>query len=278
MEWKIVADSSCDLIARKQNFGEIDFDTVPLKIIVGQNEYIDNEDADIDAMFADIKTGAPSSSACPSPGEWYQSFLQSDNIIAVTISSALSGSYNSALVARDLILEKFPDKNIYVQDSHSTAGGMVILIEKAIELITNSGPFEKITSALAECEKKVATLVTLSSFETLVNNGRMSKFAGMIAGTLGLRAIAMTNEKGEIKVIDKCRGEQSAINRIIKHMSGFKDITGARVVISHCDNPEGAESLKQGILDSYSPGEISIIPTRVLTSFYAGKNGLIISF
>lgn len=279
MNWKFVSDSSSDLLESAANFENIDYASVPLKIIVDEEEFVDDEKLDLTAMFNAIKKSIKgTSSACPAPDEWKENFETADNVLAFTISSALSGSYNSAMVARDIVLAENPGKNIYVQDSHSTAGAMVLLMEKACELIQSAIPFDEIAKMLAEFESTLHTLVTLSNYENLVKNGRMSKFTGMIASSLGLRAIAEATKQGEIKVIHKTRGEQGAIKYIANLMGALKDVTDKHVIISHCNNENGANFLKTAIENLYNPRKISIVPTRGLTSFYADQEGLIVSY
>ena len=109
MSWMIVADSSCELRSLPDAVPQTGFATVPLKIRVGDREFVDNAALDVAVMMAEMRNyNGASTTACPSPEEWAEKFLLGDNIIAVTISSNLSGSYNSAKMAAQELMEEFP--------------------------------------------------------------------------------------------------------------------------------------------------------------------------
>ena len=149
MTWMIVADSSCELRSLPAPAPETGFATVPLKIRVADREFVDNAALDVAVMMAEMRNyNGASTTACPSPEEWAEKFLLGDNIIAVTISSNLSGSYNSAMIAKEMVLESHPDKNIYVLDSLSTGGEMALAIRKANELIGEGLAFEDVVKEL----------------------------------------------------------------------------------------------------------------------------------
>ena len=115
MNWKIVADSSCDLMQKDIAGAEPDFSTVPFVITIGGREYEDNEALDTLAMVTDMEQCEEAGcTACPSPMSWVSEFAGAEQVIAITISSQLSGSFNSACLGRDLALESQPEKKVEV--------------------------------------------------------------------------------------------------------------------------------------------------------------------
>jgi DegV family protein with EDD domain len=280
MKWKIVADSSCDLADHQLSEENIEFKIAPLKIIVGNNEYVDDNSLDVNEMLNDMAhyKGA-STSACPSIGDFIEEFKTAENVFAVVMTSGLSGTYNSACQAKRVIQEEFPNKNIHVIDTKATSGNLIIISKKIKELINLGLEFEEIKSQIDEYNKQLRLLFSLSNFDNLVKNGRMSKIAGIIASTLGIRAVAeATTETGEIKVVEKPRGETNALNRLTAVMGIQKNMNDASVVISHCQNLNAANILKDLIEKTYKIKDITIVPMRGLTSFYAQKQGIIVSF
>ena len=136
MTWKIAADSSCDIRDGIEPFPGLSFDIVPLKIRVGTVEFTDDSSLNLaDMKKALASFDGPTSSACPSPDEWAKSFEEADCSVAVTMTSALSGTFNSAVVGRRMALEKDPEKKILVLDTKSTGGHMVLVVKKLRELI-----------------------------------------------------------------------------------------------------------------------------------------------
>ena len=279
MTWSILADSSCDLPVSAFHGQNIHFAKVPLKIIVGNTQYIDDDELNVNIMLGQMKNySGPSSSACPAPEEWAHEYRKSDYTIAVTMTSALSGTYNSALVAKNMVLEEYPNKKIHVIDSRSTAGDMVLILRKAAELIASGANFETVVQQTEAYSKSLVLLFALGSYGNLVKAGRMTRVAGILATSLGIRAVASNTPKGEIQILQKPRGEERAIQRMVEIMGSIKNLAGQPVVISHCNNPNGAQRLKDLIAHTCLTTKITILPTHGLTSFYTENGGLLIGF
>lgn len=279
MTWSIISDSSCDLPEElSRNFCAY-FAKVPLRIRVGDTEYVDDNSLNINLMLGHMQTyKGPSSSACPSPESWAEEFRKSDQTIAVTMTSALSGTYNSALVAKDMVLEEYPEKKIYVLDSHSTAGGLVLIIRRAEELIRDGYSFKEVTAQLETYSSSLFLLFSLSTFDNLIKTGRMPALVGKLAATLGIRAIASNTPEGKIKIQQKPRGEERAIQLMVELMGKMKNLTGKPVVITHCNNLKGAQRLKELITHTCLTAKITVLQTRGLTSFYCENGGLLVGF
>jgi len=279
MTWSIIADSSCDLPKDAFHSSDVYFAKVPLKIRVGNTEYVDDETLNVNMMLGHMKTySGPSSSACPAPEEWADEFRKSDCTIAVAMTSALSGTYSSAVCAKTMVLEEYPEKKIYVIDSHTTAGGLVLIIRKAAELISAGLDFDTVVEQTEAYTNSLFLLFSCGSYNNLVKNGRMSLVAGILATTLGIRAVASNTPEGEIKILQKPRGEERAILRMVELMGKMKDMAGQPVVISHCNNLKGAQRLKELIAHACHTTKITILQTRGLTSFYTESGGFLVGF
>ncbi len=195
MTWKIVADSSCDLQGGLLCDPEVEFAIVPLKIRVGEQEFVDDAKLNGAEMLRALdEYQGPSSSACPSPEEWAAEFETADNIIAIAMTSALSGTYNSALVARDMMLEEHPEKKIHIIDTRSTGGHMVLLARKVNQLIGMGLSFEEVCAEADAYNQQVHLLFALASFDNLVKNGRMNKVVGLLASKLNMLAVGIASE------------------------------------------------------------------------------------
>ena len=121
MNWNIITDSSCDLLPSASPDGRIRLTSVPFTIRIGERDFVDDEHLDTLEMLSAMEhERSASHTSCPTPDAWLAQFEQADCAIAITISSQLSGSMNSALAARDMALEKDPDKKIVILDSFST--------------------------------------------------------------------------------------------------------------------------------------------------------------
>lgn len=277
MKWMIVADSSCDLETMETGSAEIGYDTVPFQMTLDGRDYTDDAGLDVPEMVDRMETAKVSHSACPSPEAWAKQFLRAEHSIAFTISSRLSGSFNSAMAARGMILEQHPEKKIEVIDSLSTGPKLVLLAQLAARQIHANIPFEQVCGNCKELVQNVKTIFTLSSFHNLVQNGRVSKIAGFIAGKLNIRVIGIGTEEGKIHLKELMRGEKKTLRNIVNCMreDGY---SGQPMAICHCLNLQLAEDLKQMILESWRDAIVQILPTRGLDSYYAERNGLIVSY
>lgn len=273
MRVKIVTDSGSSMHV----LNGVDFASVPLKIMTNEKEYVDNIDLDVSVMVDDLSTyKGRSGTACPGVGEWLDAFEGYDEIFCITITSVLSGSYNSAMTAKQQFEEENPGKKVYVVDSYSAGAEMKLHIEKLKELILAGKDFETICTEIEEYKKHTALLFSLESLHNLANNGRVSSAVAKMAGIIGIRIIGDA-EGGQLHPTDKCRGEKKAIPTIFANMKklGYQ---GGKLLIDHCFNEKAAITLKNIVQEEFSDAEVVISPTGGLCSFYAEKGGLIIGF
>jgi len=277
-----VSDSSCDLQMSTFESGGVRFETVPLRIQVGDREFLDNDELIVPELLDTMATEkAAASTACPSPAAFARAFEAGDCTVCFTISANLSGTYNAAVMGRDMVLEEHPEKKICVIDSKATAGAMVLLIRRAkalMEAAGGAGDFDAVCDQLRTYQASLRTVFTLENFDNLIKNGRMRPLVGTLLHSLGIHVIADATPQGTIHVADKARGEAKTYKAITALMKESKDCTGAEVVLSHCENLTGALKLKQQILDDLPVKSVDILSCRGLTSFYAMEKGLIVGF
>ncbi|MEG1781787.1 MAG: DegV family protein [Oscillospiraceae bacterium] len=278
MKWNIVIDSSSDLTAADAK-GDIGLDIVPLTIIVGEKEFRDDENLDVQSLLQAMKEEKrASSSACPSTEDFYSCFAKADNSICITMTGALSGTFNSARLAKEMLMEEHPEKRVHIIDSKATAGKMVLLKMKAEELIEKGLEFDVISNMLDEYCKNTNLVFALGGYDNLIKTGRMSVLAGIMATHLGIRAVAVGTPEGEIDVVKKPRGERSAIEVMVDIMKQKKPMKDQPVVISHCRNPIGARNAKALIMEKLDTDKVTILDCKGLTTFYTMEKGLIIGY
>lgn len=274
MRIRIVADSSADLRTTKDR----SLVSVPLKIMTDEKEYVDDENLSVEAMTEDLATyKGKSGSACPGVGEWLEAFGDAEWIFGITITSNLSGCYNSAMVAKETYESEHPECRVYIIDSLSTGPEMQIIVEKLQEYIDAGKDFDEICEAIETYRKKTFLLFCLKSLTNLANNGRVSPAVAKIAGILGIHVVGRASEEGTLEQKDKVRGEKKAILSLLKNMKemGYR---GGKVIIDHCLNETAALQLKELIKKEFANADIRIGKTGGLCSFYAERGGLLVGF
>jgi DegV family protein with EDD domain len=272
MKIRIVADSSADLITLEDK----SVVSVPLKIRTDNKEYVDDESLDIKGMTDDLAAyRGKSGSACPGVGDWLDAFEDADRVFCITITSNLSGSYNSAMVAKEMYESENPDKKVCVIDSLSTGPEMRLIADKIRELLAAGKDYEEICEAIAEYQKSTYLVFMLKSLTNLANNGRVSPAVAKIAGVLGIHVVGSASEVGTLEQKAKSRGEKKGILAVWKQMKelGYK---GGKVIIHHCFNLEAAKQLKEMITSEFANADVVIGVTKGLCSFYAERGGMLV--
>lgn len=280
MIWNIVADSSCDLkdLHYKDEHNEIRFYSVPFILTVGNRDFIDDAQINVDELMDAMELEQRASkSSCPSPQAWLEHFEKEGNVIAVAISKELSGSYNSACVAREMLLEKQSDKKIAVINSYSASAGLVHLVRTILENIRAGQDFDEVVQNARHEAAETQTIFALCSFNNLVKNGRMSHFAGFIAKRLGFWGIGAASPEGKIDIKGKVRGTKKALQFMLDEMRSRKPNIRS-VTISHCQNSEMASLLKDYVKQHWNDAKTEINETKGLCSYYAERNGLIVAY
>lgn len=278
-KYGIVVDSSCDLLTSDIKVDGIDFTIVPLKIIVDKEEFVDDDSIDVNKMLEEMDAYKDASkTACPSPGDFMEAFKKSKEVFCFTLTSALSGTNNSANLAKAQLNEEDDTRLIHVCDTKSTAGHMIICIRKTIELIQEGKSFDEIVAEVEEFNKSLQLVFTLGSYDNLIKTGRMSNFVGAIASTLNIRAVCRNTPEGEIQIVKKTRGQKAAYAALVDLMVNKKSLNNLNIYISHCDNLEAAETIEKLILEKANSAKIHIRNCKGLTSFYAMRKGVLIGY
>ena len=262
MAWMIVCDSSCEIRELQNPAPGVQFALAPFKIRVGEREYVD---------LPTLNTRQMLQAMTDYNGD-------ADDILCIPITSTLSGSYNAAIAAREMVLEEHPEKNIFVLDTLSCSGALAGAAELANKLIGENQTFEDICFALQKFAESTHILFALASFDNLAKNGRVSKVVGFIAGRLNMRVLGRRTSEGRIDFYFKTRGETRVLAKILEQMveDGYDGVHP--VLISECGNQTAAQLLHHGIEAKWPGAPVRIVPCSGLCSFYAQDQGIIITY
>lgn len=272
MKRKIVADSSCDM----WELNGVDFAVAPMTISTDNKHYVDNQELDVHLMSEELaKYKGVSHTACPSVGSWLDCYEGYDEVFVVTLTGAMSGTYNSAMTAKGIYEEENENVKVHVFDSLSTGPEMRLLIEKLKEMIEEDLTFEEIVEKGQDYLNHTRLFFALKSLHNFAMNGRVSKTVASAIGVLNISIFATASEKGTIQQISKCRGEKKVVKSMIEHLedAGYH---GGKVRISHADNLKLAHNVRDKILELYPHADIIVYPMGGLCTYYAEKGGLLV--
>ena len=216
MTYKIIGDSCTDITEEMKQEGMISL--VPLTLSIEGEEFVDDESFNQKEFIEKMKASEQCpKSACPSPERYMQEFEGQEECYVITLSSRLSGSYNSAVVARDMYLEEHPGAKIEIVDSRSASCGQLLIALKLKELKEKGFDFAAVKEKITEFRDTMETKFVLESLENLRKNGRLSRVTFTICNVLNIRPV-MAADDGEIIKIDQVRGHNKALMRMVEHM------------------------------------------------------------
>lgn len=277
MSYKIVVDSCCELPETYKNDSR--FEIVPLGLEVG--DYIIQDDENFNQREFLQKVAAyplcPKSS-CPSPERFREAYHDgADEIYVVTLSSHLSGSYNSAELGKSLYSEKYGEKKIHVVDSESASCGETQLVEKIVACKEAGLGFEETVKAVETFKRKMRTYFVLDNLETLRKNGRLSSVKALVATTLNIKPVMV----GNLGVIEQ-KGQAIGINKALAKMADciVGDVENPEertLMITHCNCSERAAFMRGLMEKRASYKSVLVMDTAGVSSMYANDGGVIVT-
>lgn len=278
MSYKIVLDSCGELPEHLKSDNR--YEIVPLELQVGEERIWDDETFD-QKNFLQKVAACPTcpKSACPSPERYMQAFdCAAEDIYVVTLSGNLSGSYNSAYLARSMYLEKNPDKKIHVFDSCSASCGETQIAFYISSLAEEGKSFEEIIPLAEQFRDDLTTYFVLDNLDTLRKNGRLSRVKAFVASTLAVKPVMGSTDDGNIVQRGQAIGMKKALVKMADIILGEKtDLQKRTLMITHCNCPDKAENFKEIICKKADFRDILIMDTAGVSSMYANDGGIIVA-
>lgn len=278
MAYKIIGDSCTDLTEQMKKDSHIKL--IPLTLQVDGKEIIDDETFNQKEFIKLMKESQnPPKSACPAPEAYLEAYKEDADIYVVTLSSQLSGSYNSAEVAKKMYFEEFGEKNIVVIDSKSASVGQTLLVMKIQELIESGYAFDEVVKQVLQYREEQNTKFVLETLDVLQKNGRLSTMKALICNTLNIKPIMTATPEGRIDKEEQARGMSKALKKMAECVA--KDVinpTDKILGIAHCNALERAEYTKERILELVPFKEVVIVEDAGVSTMYANEGGIIVAY
>lgn len=277
MKSKIIADSCCDLNPEiKKN---VDIELVPLTMRIDDVEYVDDDSFNqADYIKAMKKSKHAPKTSCPSVNDFLERLKEAKDTYIVTLSSKLSGTYNSAMQAKKMIQEEFSNRFIHVFDSKSASVGETLISLKINEFISQNLEKLEIVERVNEYINEMKTFFVLESMDNLAKAGRLNPLIAKAASILSIKPI-LGEENGKIRLVDKVRGHDRALRRMLDIIGDEgKKLEEKILGIAHCNCLQRALDFKDKVLKKYRFKDVIIVDTAGISTTYANDGGLIIAF
>lgn len=277
MSYKIVVDSCCELQEQYKN--DTRFQIVPLRLEVGDYNVMDDENFDQKEFLRNVATCPQCpKSACPSPESYMEAYHgDEEEVYVVTLSSHLSGSYNSAEVGKNLYLEKYGAKKIHVVDSESASCGETQLAMLIMKYKEEGLSFEDTVKKVETFKRRMRTYFVLDNLETLRKNGRLTGVKALVVSALNIKPV-MVGTFGSIEQKGQAIGTNKALAKMADNLVADVPDSGERtLMITHCNCPERAEYMRELMEKRASYKDIVIMDTAGVSSMYANDGGIIVT-
>ena len=278
MSWKIVVDTACDFREIPNKAENVVYERVPFTLQIEDKIYIDTLDMDIDEMMKAMYASSElARSACPSPDAFLSAYRGAENVIVLTLTGGLSGSYTSAIVAQKMLKEEDENVNIHVINTLSAGGQNDLFLLKINELIREGLSFNQVVARMNEYQKNTKLIFALEKVDNLVKNGRLSKLAAAVVGLLNMRMVGEASKEGTLHLLHKVRGDKKAVAAVVDEMikAGYK---GGRAVITHRNNENICKKIEEKLSEKFSNIEFISVPTSGICSFYGEEGGILLGY
>ena len=277
MSYKIIVDSCGELTDEIKKSGH--YKTASLSMQVDGTEVVDDETFD-QAGFLKLVAESPQcpKSSCPSPEEYMSLYsCGADRIYVVTLSSELSGSYNSAELGRKLFVEEQGEKQIYVFNSRSASVGESLIALKIQECEDKGMEFTQVVDCVEAYIKGQNTYFVLENLDTLRKNGRLTGIKSLVASAFNIKPVMGSTPRGTICQLGQARGMKRALDKMVDYIIRNAVNTEEKILaIAHCNCPERAEQVRKMLLDRVNVKSSFVVDTAGISTMYANDGGIIV--
>lgn len=277
MNYKIIVDSCGELTEEMKASGR--YDTASLEIELQGKHIVDDETFD-QAEFLKLVAESPEcpKSSCPSPERYMEAYhCDAEHIYAVTLSAELSGSYNSAVLGRNLYEEEYGEKKIHIFNSRSASVGETLIALKAAECEEKGMSFEETVETVEAYIEEQHTYFVLETLDTLRKNGRLTGLKSVVATALNIKPVMGSTPEGTICQLGQARGIKKALVKMVEQVA--EDVKNSKdkiLAIAHCNCRDRAEAVKNMILEKINVKDVIILDTAGISSMYAADGGVIV--
>lgn len=275
MKFNLIVDSCCDMPMEMQK--EHNVSVAPLSVTIDEDLYMDDEHLNMDDFIKNMLACKKLTSGSPSPASYLNNMKKDAVNFIVTLSSKLSGSFSSAIAAKNLIKEELCD--VHVFDSKSASAGELLIALKVKELISAGLQKSEIISTINNFINELKTYYVTQDLSNFIKSGRLSNLKGKILTVLGVRPILGSDGNGDIALYSHARGEKQTLAKFIELIKSSGKITnGADIIITHCNNSDLAFKLREMIEETFHFKKVIVAQTRGISSMYVNNKGVIMSF
>ena len=278
MSYKVIVDSCGEFTPEMKADGG--FEHVALGIQIEDTQWTDDDSLKQEELLLKIaESTSCAKTSCPSPERYMESYhCDAERIYVVTLSAELSGSYNSAVLGKNLYEEEYGEKQIHVFNSRSASVGETLIALKVQQCEKAGMTFEEVVESVECYIEEQHTYFVLENLDTLRKNGRLTGIKSLVAGALNIKPIMGSTPEGTICQLDQARGMNKALVKMVDKIVEVTENSENKILaISHCNSPKKANMLKEAIQEKMKLADIVVLDTAGVSSMYANDGGIIVA-
>lgn len=283
MSYRLVSDATLDLPMELIEKDHIE--VIPMAFNLDDKEimhYPDERNMTLEDFYTELKNGKTSSTSQINPAvyvEFFTPYLEKgEDIIYIGLTSGLSGTYQSALIARDMLLENFPERKIYIIDTSCASAGLGYFLHLASQKKQEGLSIDELKDWVLENHKRIAHWFIVGDLFHLQRGGRLSFAEAMLGSALKIKPIISVNDEGKMFVENKVRGIKKSMEYMIGKISEDMDDEERSLFIAHGDNEEAVIELKEKIIERTDVRDITITKIGPVIGSHTGPGMLAVLF
>jgi DegV family protein with EDD domain len=277
INYKILTDTGCDLPFELLKENAVD--VIGMVVNFNGEEYIEDnwKKINIEDYYNALRAGAQPTTSQITPTRFYDFFKPSlekgEDILYIGFSSTLSGTFGSANIAKEMLLEKYPERTIELIDSNCASVGVGLLVLSAVQKKLANTPLDELIVWLENAKQNINHIFTVDDLNHLKRGGRVSGFSATVGTMLSIKPILYMSEEGKLLNIDKVKGRKKSIHVMSEYFGkGILEDLTSTVIIAHGNCDDDAALLKKLIEDNYDIKNVLVVPLGMTIAAHTGAN------
>lgn len=248
MNVKIISDSACEML--QEDIERLGIEIMPLYVSEGDKTYRDGIDITSDVLYANMRQGVQYKTSQIPYADFFNKFTEmakaGQPVLCLSFSSGLSGTYQAAMLAKRDVLDEYPDAEIEVLDTKAVTAGLGLIAEKTAQAAQEGMPMNELVKLAEFYISHIRHVFTVTDLEYLYRGGRLNKGTAVVGNMLKIKPLLDVDEKGELRQIDKARGEKKLLKKMIEYLEVHGTAMDQQTIaVTHADNSELAEEFIQ---------------------------------
>ena len=276
MTFKLLTDSTADLDEIWATAHDVEILGLTIQLDGEIYETVGPNRLTSEKLLESMKNGGKPTTSQVNVGQFEESFRRhaqnGDAVLYLAFSSVLSGTYQSSMIARDLVLEEFPDATIEIVDTLAAAGGEGYLSVLAAAARDEGKTLEETKAMIIDILPRLRTYFLVDDLYHLMRGGRLSKTSAIMGSLANIKPLLWLDATGKLVPLAKIRGRKKALKEVVSQAT--KSMAHRTAVVAYANDLEGAESLKESLLEHDMIDEVLIMPLGPVISAHVGPGTL----